>query len=116
MKTRWWMISAGVIGASMLALGIGTLVDPDDGGPIFWQLTLLAVMAAGAALILSGLVFVRRDQARGARFVALGVLPGTVGFALFWFPPAVAVGILALITSWAAFRSVGKFGHQIASS
>jgi len=116
MKTQWWMISAGVIGASMLALGIGTLVDPDDNGPLFWQLTLFAVMAAGAALILSGLVLVRRNQVRGARFVAVGVLPGMVGFALFWFPPAVAVGILAIITSWAAFQSVGKFEHQTASA
>ncbi len=56
MQTRWWMISAGFIGASMLALGIGTLVDPDDNGTLYWQITLLAVMAAGAALILFGLV------------------------------------------------------------
>jgi len=115
MKTRWWMISAGVIGASMLALGIGNLID-HDGGPLYGQLTLLAVMAAGAGLILSGLVLVRRNQVRGARFVALGVLPGTVGLALFWFPPALAVGILAPITSWAAFQSVGKLEHQTASS
>jgi len=115
MKTRWWMISAAVIGASMLALGIGNLVDPDDGGPLIWQLTLLAVMAAGAVLILSGLVLVRRNPVRGARFVAVGVLPGIVGFALFWFPPAVAVGILTVITSWAAFQSVGKLKHQTAS-
>ena len=110
------MISAGFIGASMLALGIGTLVDPDDNGTIYAQIILLAVMAAGAALILFGLVLVRQNQVRGARFVGVGVLPGIVGFALYWFPPAVAVGILALITSWAAFQSVGKFEHQTASS
>ncbi len=115
MKTRWWMISAGVIGASMLALGIGNLVD-NDGGPLYGQLILLAAMAAGAALILFGLVLVRRKPVRGARFVAVGVLPGTVGLALFWFPPALAMGILALITSWAAFESVRKFEHQTASS
>lgn len=116
MKTRWWMISAGVIGASMLALGIGTLVDRDDHSSLFYQLAFFAGMAAGAALILSGLVLVGRNPVRGSRFVAVGVLPGMVGLAFFWFPPAVAVGVLAIITSWAAFRSGGKLKHQTASS
>ncbi len=115
MKTRWWYVSAGVIGALMLMLGIGNLVDPDDTGPLYGQLILLTVMSAGAALIAYGLVLLRRNQPRGSKLVALGVLPGSVGIAFFWFPPAVAVGILSLITSWAAFTSVEKLEHQTAS-
>jgi uncharacterized membrane protein HdeD (DUF308 family) len=116
MKTRWWIVSAAAIGALMLMLGIGNLVDPDDTGPLYGQLILLAVMATGAALVVYGLVLVRRGQIRGSKLVALGVLPGSVGIAFFWFPPAVAVGILAVITSWAAFRSAENVERQIAPS
>ena len=104
MKIRWWMISAAVIGVLMLMLGIGNLVD-DDNGPLYGQLMLLAVMAAGAALITTGLVLMRRDEARGSKLLALGVLPGSVGIAFFWFPPAFAAGILAIVTSVVAFQS-----------
>jgi uncharacterized membrane protein HdeD (DUF308 family) len=116
MKTRWWIVSAAVIGALMLMLGIGNLVDPEGTGPLYGQLILFAVMAIGAALIVSGLALVRRNHARGSKLVALGVLPGSVGIAFFWFPPAVAVGILALVTSWAAFRSTEYAEGQIAAS
>jgi uncharacterized membrane protein HdeD (DUF308 family) len=116
MKTRWWTVSAALIGALMLMLGIGDLVDPDNTGPLYGQLILLAVMATGATLIVYGLVLVRSNQVRGSKLVALGVLPGSIGIAFFWFPPAVAVGILALATSWAAFQSTKKLESQTATS
>ncbi len=116
MKTRWWQLSATLIGALMLMLGIGDFVSPDNTGPLYGQLILLAVMATGAGLIAYGLVLYRRNQPRGSKLVALGVLPGSVGIAFFWFPPAVAVGILALITSWAAFSSTSERTRQTAAS
>ena len=116
MKTRWWYISAIVIGVLMLMLGIGNLVDPDDTGPLYGQLILLAVMATGAVLVASGLVLVHRNQARGSKLVALGVLPGSIGIAFFWFPPAVAAGVLALFTSWVAFSSTAKLDRQVTAS
>ena len=116
MKSRWWMISAAVIGALMLMLGIGNLIDPEDTGPLYGQLILLAVMAAGATLIAYGLALVLRKQVRGSRLVALGVLPGSIGIGFFWFPPAVAVGIFALITSWAAFKSAESLKDQAVPS
>lgn len=116
MKTRWWIVSAAVIGALMLMLGIGNLVDPDDTGPLYGQLILLSVMATGAALIGYGLVRVSRNQSHGSKLVALGVLPGSIGIAFFWFPPAVAVGILALVTSWAAFQSADEPERRVAPS
>jgi len=115
MKTRWWTISAAVIGALMLMFGIGNIVDPDD-GPLYGRLILLAVMATGAALIVYGLVLVLRNRPRGANLVAVGVLPGSLGIAIFWFPPAVAVGLLALVTSWAAFQAPEKAERRVAPS
>ena len=116
MKTQWWHISAAVIGALMLMLGIGNLVDPDDNGPLYGQLILLAVMATGAALIVYGLVLLRRGQPGGSRLLAIGVLPGSIGLAFFWFPPAFAVGILALATSWVAFQSAQPAKSEVTSS
>lgn len=116
MKIRWWMITAGIIGVLMVMLGVGNLLDPEDTGPLYGKLGLLAVMATGAGLITYGLVLMRRDESRGAKFVALGVLPGAVGIAFFWFPPAVLVGILAIVTSWMAFNSAEKLERDLATS
>ncbi len=83
------MVTAGIVGLLMLMLGVGNLLDPDDNGPLYGQLILLAVMATGAGLIAYGLVRLRRNEVRGAKFVSLGVLPGSVRIAFFWFAPAV---------------------------
>lgn len=116
MKIRWWMITAGIIGVLMLMLGMGNLLDPEDNGPLFGQLALLTVMVTGAALIGYGLVVYRRNEARGGKIVSVGVLPGAVGIAFFWFPPAVAVGVLALVTSWMAFRSAERVESGVTTS
>lgn len=117
MKTRWWMVSSTAIGALMLMLGVGNLIDPEDTGPLYGQLVLLAVMAAGAAMIGYGMVLLlRRKKTRGAKLVGLGVAPGAVGIAFFWFWPAVAVGLLALASSGAAFRAAGRPERQAAMS
>ena len=100
--SKWWIWSAGVIGVLMIALGVGNLIE-DDGGPLWGQIVFAAVLITGAALITVG-IWTRRTQPElGSRLVAIGVLPGVSGVALFWFPPAVAVGLLALASSIAAF-------------
>lgn len=116
MKIRWWMVTAGIIGALMLMLGVGNLLDPEDTGPLYGKLGLLAVMATGAGLIVYGMLLLRRDVIRGAKFVSLGVLPGSVGIAFFWFPPAVAIGVLAIVTSWMAFNTADKLEREVATS
>lgn len=115
MKIRWWHVSAGMIGVLMLMLGFGDLLSPDNTGPLYGRLILLGVMATGAALIIAGAVLLRRGQPRGSKMVALGVLPGSVGIAFFWFPPAVAVGVLSLVTSWAAFNSASELSREPAA-
>lgn len=101
--SRWWLWSSGFIALMMLALGVGNLVE-DDGGPLYGQILFAAVLVGGAIAIGVG-IRMRADRPRfGSRLVAIGVLPGASGIAFFWFPPAVAVGALALASSIAAYR------------
>lgn len=100
--SKWWIWSAGVIGLLMIALGVGNLIE-DDGGPLWGQIIFAAVLFAGAVLIAAGIWTRQSRPGLGSRLVAIGVLPGVSGVALFWFPPAVAVGLLALASSVAAY-------------
>ena len=100
--SKWWIWSAGTISLLMVALGVGNLVE-EDGGPLYGRLIFAAVLVAGAALIASGIWTRRTRRELGSRLVAIGVLPGVSGVALFWFPPAVAMGLLALASRVAAF-------------
>ena len=100
--SKWWIWSAGVIAVLMVALGVGNLIE-DDGGPLWGQIIFAAVLFAGATLIASGIWTRVTRRELGSRLIAIGVLPGISGLALFWFPPAVAVGLLAMASSVAAF-------------
>lgn len=111
---QWWLWSAAVIAVLMVMLGVGNLID-DDGGPLYGQIVFLAVLGGGAALIAAGVVLRSTNPRRSGRLIALGVLPGSVGIAFFWFPPAVLVGILALVTSWAAFQSGSQLSREAAA-
>ncbi len=101
-SSKWWIWSAAVIAVLMLALGVGNLIE-DDGGPLWGQIIFAAVLFAGALLIARGIRVRRSSPQLGSRLIAIGVLPGLSGLAFFWFPPAVAVGLLALASSIAAF-------------
>ncbi len=101
---RWWLGSAVLVAALMIALGVGNLIE-DDGGPLYGKVIFAAVLIGGAALVGGGILVRRGDPNRGSRMVGIGVLPGALGIALFWFPPALAVGVLALITAVHAFRN-----------
>jgi hypothetical protein len=109
------MVTAGAIGVLMVMLGIGNLIE-EDGGPLYGQLILLAFMVTGAGLILAGLFLQRTQQARGSKLVALGVAPGAVGVAFFWFPPALAVGVLAIVTSWKALTTGREIEREAVSA
>ncbi|NND02474.1 MAG: hypothetical protein HKN91_06785 [Acidimicrobiia bacterium] len=102
-NSPWWVWSAALIAGLMVLLGVGNLID-DDGGPLFGQIILLAVMAGAATLVAVGIRRRISDAKLGNRLIGLGVIPGVMGLALFWFPPAVAVGVLSIVTSVAAFR------------
>jgi hypothetical protein len=87
----------------MVALGVGNLIE-DDGGPLYGRIVFAVVLVGGAALIASGIWTRRTRRELGSKLVAVGVLPAASGVAFLWFPPAVAVGLLALVSSVAGFR------------
>ena len=102
-NTRWWLWSAGSIAVLMVILGIGNLME-DDGGPLYGGIIFAAVLVGAAGVVALGIRRRSTDLALGNRLVGLGVIPGTMGLAFFWFPPAVVVGVLSIVTSVAAFR------------
>ena len=101
--SRWWHWSAGLIAVLMVVLGAGNLIE-DDGGPLYGRIIFAAVLVGGASLVATGILNKRSRPELSNKLVALGVLPGAAGIAFLWFPPAVAVGILAIMTSVAAYR------------
>jgi len=101
--TKWWLWSAGLVAALMVMFGVGNIVE-DDGGPMLGRIIFAAVLIGGASLVVAGMRTRPRRPGMGSRLVAAGVVPGAAGIALFWFPPAVAVGVLAVVTSVAAYR------------
>ncbi len=102
-NSRWWVWSASLVAVLMVVFAVGNLID-DDGGPLYGQLILAAIFVGGAAAVVFGIRKRSIDTTSGNRMIGLGVLPGVAGLALFWFPPAVAVGVLAAVTSVAALR------------
>ena len=106
-KNGWWRLTAGIIAVLLVIFGIGNLVAEDD-GPLYGQLLALAVTMAGAALIVAGLSVRARNKKLGSRLVGLGVLPGAGGITLFWFPPAVLVGLVSIATAAFAFGDASR--------
>ena len=101
--SRWWLWSAGFVATMMTVLGVGNLLE-DDGGPLYGRIVFAAVMIGGAVLVVTGMRVRSTRRGSGSRLIAVGVSPGALGIAFFWFPPAVAVGILAVATTWKAFH------------
>jgi len=103
-ETPWWVWTAGATAIWMTALALGNLIE-DDGGPFYGQLLFAAVLIGGAIAVAGGVRMRSSRPEKGAGLVGFGVIPAVSGMALFWFPPAVAAGVLALATSVAAFRN-----------
>lgn len=103
-ETPWWVWTAGATAIWMTVLAIGNLIE-DDGGPFYGQVLFATVLIGGAIAVAIGVRLRSSRPERGATLVGFGVIPAVSGIALFWFPPAVAAGVLALATCVAAFRA-----------
>ncbi len=105
-KTGWWRFAAGLV-ASVLAIGaVGVLAEP---GPGPWYTTVSggAALILGPILIVAGLLVRHRNTIRGNLMIAVGVLPGVAATVLFWFPPALAFGLLSTSVLIAAVADAG---------
>lgn len=107
-KLNWWVVLAGIMAVMQAFAGLGNLVE-DDGGPLYGRVAFLAVLVAGAVLILAGIVVRQRNRRRGSLMIGIGVLPSASGILFFWFPPAVVYGIAAIVVAVVAFRDAS--GH-----
>ncbi len=99
----WWVVVAAVMAAMQVMFAVGNLVE-DDGGPLYGQLALVAVMLLGAGLIATGIARRVRRRTPASLLIAVGVLPSLLGISLVWFPPAVIYGLLALVVAYVAYR------------
>lgn len=114
MKRNWWLIAAGLVAAFNVVFAVGNIIDPDD-GPLWGKIVLLGVMVAGLGAIVTGLALRRRGRVSGSWLIAIGVLPAAPALFLFWFPPAVLYGALAIATAVAATMDAARFAPATAT-
>ena len=105
-KQNWWIVVAGLMAALQVFGGVGNLED--DGGPLYGRVAFLGLTIAGAVFVANGVVLRNRNRSIGSTLIGVGVLPSTAGVLLFWFPPAVIYGILAIVVAVVAFRDASS--------
>jgi hypothetical protein len=99
-KKSWWIGAAGLISALQLVAGIETIFDASEGTGRF---LFVALAITGAALVAGGIVTRRTNRSFGSILIGVGVLPSTSAIILFWFPPALFYGALAIAVAVVAF-------------
>lgn len=97
------MVAAGVIGVAELVLGIGNIVSlmQDDRRSAASAIRFMAATAA-ATLVFGGLVLRLRSRNPVSWAIAAGVFPGSCAIVLYWFPPAVVVGLFCMVVTMRA--------------
>ena len=101
-KANWWIVVAGLMAALQVVGGVGNLED--DGGPVYGRVAFLSLTVIGAGLVAIGIIARNRNRSVGSTLIGFGVVPSAAGILLFWFPPAVLYGILAIVVAVVAFR------------
>lgn len=109
-RSEWWTFVAVLIAAGYLVLGTGNLVTSDYGSLADKILSSL-VAGTAAALVLGGLAVRGRRPTAGSAAVAVGVLPACVSLTLWWFLPAVAVGVISICVVVAAAADAAASRH-----
>jgi hypothetical protein len=105
----WWMVVAAVVGVAEVVVGIGNLASyvDDERRSLVSALLAFLVASGTAALVFGGLAIRRRNRSRGSAALAVGMFPGCCAIVFWWFPPAVAVGVLCMIaTTFATLDAV----------
>ena len=114
-ERNWWIALAVVLAPLEIAFGIGNLVE-DDGGPFYGRVLAAVIFVAAGLLTLAGAALRARYAVAGSRMIAVGVLPMGAAVMIVWFPPAMAVGVLAIVISVIAFRDSARILAQPADA
>ncbi len=94
LKTSWWRYAAALIAIGLTIVGIMSMFE-DTRDPLY-QRALIAVLLVGAAgLIIIGLVIRANRRKVGCTLIAIGTLPAVAPIVLFWYPPALAIGVVS---------------------
>jgi TctA family transporter len=111
-RWTWWMVVAVVIGVGELVLGIGNVVSflTDDRRDFVSAFVAFLTATGAAALVFGGMAIRRTNRPRGGAMVAVGMFPGCLAIVFFWFPPAVAVGLVSIVAT--AFAIVDATGSR----
>lgn len=107
MRTRpWWVTTALLVAAGQVVFPFVSGVG--DGGLGAGDVLFAAVYFAGAAAIVAGVRSYASMPRRGALLIGPGVIPSIPMILMFWFPPAVAFGLLAGVICGVAFRQAAR--------
>ena len=109
-KSGWWRYAAGLFAPLMILFGFGNLFG-DDGGPLYGKLLALAATLLAAGAIVAGLAIRGRRRALGSMLIGIGSVPAMGGIVLFWFPPALLVGVLAVAVVAKAFGDMSRHAN-----
>lgn len=103
-RWTWWMLAATAIGLAELVLGIGNIVSlvQDDRRSVASALVAFVVATAAAALVFGGLAIRRQNRPRGSAVIAVGMFPGCAAVVMWWFLPALVIGVLCMVATMSA--------------
>jgi hypothetical protein len=90
---RWWPHAAVVLATGVAFVAITTFVESDD--PMYQRVLTTAVLLGAAGLAIAGVAIRPRNRRLGAMLAAIGTLPAVAPIVLFWFPPALVIGLVA---------------------
>ena len=106
-RTDWWRIVAVPLSLVLVYAGVGNLIT-DTEGALFGRVAYVVVSVLGLGLVIAGLLIRKKNRMVGSTMIAVGVMPGLPLIIMFWFPPALAIGILSAAVSLTAFIDAPK--------
>ncbi|HEX8770647.1 MAG TPA: hypothetical protein VF711_07760 [Acidimicrobiales bacterium] len=117
-RWKWWMVVAVVIGIGELVLGIGNVVSylTDDRRDFVSAFVAFVAATSAATLVFGGMAIRRTNRPRGSGVMAVGMFPGCLAVVFFWFPPAVAVGLVSMVATALTILDATGSGQELSEA